>query len=91
MGTMTCVQCNKNWYEKGPSNNTICDDCSQPQEEVQDVINDDFQALVYEVLTDEEIETLKHVDWNEIKLMAADHVALQLRWKLLKIEKGSAK
>lgn len=89
MGTMACVQCNKTWYEKGPSNNTICDDCSQPKEEEAVLMTDDFQLLVCEVLTDEEIERLKDIDWNELKLMAADYVVLQLRWKFLRTEKGS--
>lgn len=90
MGTMTCVVCNKTWYEKGFSTSTICDECKQKQ--LNDRLSSsDFKQMVCNILLDEEIEALEGVDWDELKLIAAEYIALQLRWKLLTLKKGSDK
>jgi tRNA A37 threonylcarbamoyltransferase TsaD len=91
MGTMTCVKCKDSWYEKGFSINTICEDCKdtvQVEEEVE-TASSDFKEIVCEMLMEEEVEMLKNVDWEELMLLGAEHVTSQLRWKLLKIRKGS--
>ncbi|MDQ0340270.1 hypothetical protein J2S00_003075 [Caldalkalibacillus uzonensis] len=87
MAKMTCARCKKEWQEPGFPQTTICDDCLKKEQE-NFMASDDFQAMVYNILTDEEIELIQDVDWNELKLIAAEYIALQLRWKLLKLKKG---
>ena len=82
MGLKVCARCKKEWQEPGFPGTTLCDDCIvQEQEELK--LADDFQAMVCNILTDEELEAIKGIDWAELKLIAAEYIALQLRWKLL--------
>ncbi|WP_416149504.1 hypothetical protein ACM26V_00445 [Salipaludibacillus sp. HK11] len=88
MGTMTCVECSKNWYEKGPSNNTICDDCAKP-EELPEEEPEDFEDLVRGMMLDEELAEMTDLVWDDVKMLAAEYVVMQLRWKMLVTKKGS--
>ncbi|MGJ9381807.1 hypothetical protein [Salipaludibacillus sp. CF4.18] len=90
MGTLTCVQCNNSWYARGVSNNTICEKCSQPKEPLEDdELSEKFEDIVKEMMLDEEIDMLKDINWSELELLGAEYVALQLRWKILTMKKGS--
>ncbi|TCT23392.1 hypothetical protein EDD68_107106 [Melghiribacillus thermohalophilus] len=84
MAKMTCARCGKEWNEPGFPGTTICDDCLR--EHQADLTNDNgFKETVLKILTEEEVELLKNVDWNELKIIAAEYVALQLRWKIIKV------
>lgn len=89
MGMMTCVECNKEWQEKGFSINTVCDSCKKSKKDKkQQQASNDFEMVLRELLEDHELEKIKDVDWEELTLLGAEYVASQLRWKLLEIKKG---